>query len=469
MVASPSARCRTHSSTRAGWFCEGCNSSLCPRCVAEESFSITRVETCCRCGERAVPLRLHRSHRSYASRLVDSWRFLTKGSTWVSIVALGVFSAAVLWIGGGLGALVVTGAMWAYLFYAFICAARGAELDVPDFSSVSDITTPLLRGVIGSLYIWVPALLYVVYSRGVGDEAFTTLFSDPIFYLILGWGLFYGPIAFMVAATNTSFLTLLNPVAMVNWAIKLGTDYLLALVAMGVCLGVDILLGSLGNMLAETGVPLISGAVPQVLSLVMPFLMAHMLGLLLYVRGDKVGYGMDEDYYERVLPDAKPEGQVPTRNRGKVSAQASPGPVAPVAEPVAEAPEAASGAVTAAAAGLKRVAEAITARDVAGALDGYRGLVSSQLSSLPADQHLFVARAAASGGDFPLAAKAFETAADVAPNAATAPQALVLLARLCGERMQDPTRAASVYRYIVHRYPNTDAARFAAQRLPPSA
>jgi TolA-binding protein len=57
----------------------------------------------------------------------------------------------------------------------------------------------------------------------------------------------------------------------------------------------------------------------------------------------------------------------------------------------------------------------------------------------------------------------------VAPNAPTAPQALVLLARLCGERMQDPTRAASVYRYIVHRYPNTDAARFAAQRLPPSA
>jgi len=109
MVASPSARCRTHSSTLAGWFCEGCNSSLCPRCVAEESFSITRVETCCRCGERAVPLRLHRSHRSYASRLMDSWRFLAKGSTWVSIVALGVFSAAVLWIGGGLGALVVTG------------------------------------------------------------------------------------------------------------------------------------------------------------------------------------------------------------------------------------------------------------------------------------------------------------------------------------------------------------------------
>lgn len=469
MAASPSARCRTHPSALAGWFCEGCNSSLCPRCVAEESFSITRVETCCRCGERAVPLKLHRSHRSYASRLGDSWRFLAKASTWVSIVALGAFSTVVLWVGGGLGALVVTGAMWAYLFYTFICAARGAELDVPDFSSVSDITTPLLRGVIGSLYIWVPALLYGVYSRGVGDEPWETLFSDPIFYLILFWGLFYGPIAFMVAATNTSFLTLLNPVAMVNWAFKLGTDYLLALVAMGVCLAVDFLLESLGNALAAPGLPLISGFVPQVLSLVMPFLMAHMLGLLLYVRGDKVGYGMEEDYYERVLPDAKPEGQVPERKRGKVSAPVATEPAAQVAEPVSEAPAAAGEAVTAAADGLKRVAEAITARDVAGALEGYRGLISSQLSTLQPEQHLFVARAAASGGDFPLAAKAFETAADVAPNAATAPQALVLLARLCGERMQDPARALSVYRYVVHRYPNTDAARFAAQRLSPSA
>jgi len=45
----------------------------------------------------------------------------------------------------------------------------------------------------------------------------------------------------------------------------------------------------------------------------------------------------------------------------------------------------------------------------------------------------------------------------------------VLLARLCGERMGDPQRAQSVYRYIVHRYPNTDASKFAAQRLPPSA
>jgi hypothetical protein len=436
--------------------------------VAEETYSITRVETCCRCGERAVPLKLHRSHRSYGARLVDSWRFLTRPSTLLSLVALGLFTTLVGWL-GGLGAALAAGATWAYLFYAFMCAARGVEMDVPDFSSVSDITTPLVRGIVSSLFIWVPAVLYLVLSRGLGDdESLGPVYTDPIFLLILGWCLFYGPIAFMVAATNTSFLTLLNPLAMVNWAFKLGADYMLALVAVAVCLGIDGVLGLLLGQLQATGIPVVSGLIPQTLSLVMPFMMAHLLGLLLYVRGDKVGYGMEEDYYERVLPDARPEGQVPVRSRGKVVSSPASGPTAQPAEPVSEMP-AASASMEGAADALKRVAEAITARDVAGALGAYRELVSSQLSSLQPDQHLFVARAAASGGDFPLAAKAFETAADVAPDAPTAPQALVLLARLCGERMGDPQRAQSVYRYIVHRYPNTDASRFAAQRLPPGA
>jgi hypothetical protein len=427
------------------------------------------METCCRCGERPVPLRLHRSQRSYASRLADSWRFLTKPSTWLSLVALALFTTVIVWFGRGLGALIASGATWAYLFYVFMCAARGVEMDVPDFSSISDITTPLVRGVVSSLFLWVPAVLYLVFVRGWGPEdSLGEVLTDPGFLLILGWCLFYGPIAFMVAATNTSFLTLLNPVAMVGWAFKLGADYFIALAAMVGCLVLDWVVGLIENPLRATEVPILSGVVPQTLSMMMPFLMAHMLGLLLYVRGDRVGYGMEEDYYEAVMPGAVPEGQVPTRIKGKVVSSPERAPVPRAVEPVAAAPVE-SAPMAAVVDSLRAVADAITARDVAGAVSGYRELASSQLTSLQPDQHLFVGRAAASGGDFSLAAKAFEKAADVAPNAATAPQALVLLARLCAERMQDPERAQSVYRYIVHRYPNTDASRFAAQRLAPSA
>jgi TolA-binding protein len=80
--------------------------------------------------------------------------------------------------------------------------------------------------------------------------------------------------------------------------------------------------------------------------------------------------------------------------------------------------------------------------------------------------HLFVGQAAATQGDYPLAVQALETAADVAPDAPTAPRALVLLARVFGERLQETERAEGIYRYIVHRYPDTEASRFAEQRIP---
>jgi TolA-binding protein len=56
----------------------------------------------------------------------------------------------------------------------------------------------------------------------------------------------------------------------------------------------------------------------------------------------------------------------------------------------------------------------------------------------------------------------------VAPDTPTAPRALVLMARVLGERLSEPGRASEVYRYVVHRYPDTDASRFAAARLPPT-
>ncbi len=458
MAPSPTARCRTHPGNLAGWTCEACREALCPKCVAEQMYGSTPVDTCVRCGERALALRLHRSHRPYAARLVDTGRFLVRPSTLLSLVALGIFKVLMNWFGGCIGAVLSVAATWAYVFYVLTSAAKGVELDVPDFSSVADFSRPLIRGVVSTFVLWVPAVLYLVWVKEwvPGEPAVGLI--DPVLLLIVAVGIFYGPIAFMVAATDTSFLNLLNPVAMVGWVIKLGMDYVIALGAMGVGVLLHGVLSLLAGALGQVGLPAVTAVVGQTLSLVMPFAMAHALGLLLYVRGDRVGYGFEDDYYEQVLPGARPEGAVPARGQGLAPAAVS------SPEPVEAAPAAGEG-VQEAADGLRAVTEAVVARDAAGAVSGYRGLVPKELTQLGPEQHLFVGRAAVGGGDLALAAKAFEAAADVAPNVATAPQALVLLARLCAERMQDPERAQSVYRYIVHRYPGTEAARFATQRL----
>jgi hypothetical protein len=471
-MAAPTsvARCRTHPAALAGWTCDACSSSLCPQCVSEEKYGTASVESCSLCGGRAVALSLHRSHRSYASRLVDSVRFMLRPSTLMSIVALGAFCTLMGWVGGLIGWVLSAGATWAYLFYVFLSAARGVELDVPDFSSLSDLIRPLIRGFISSSYVWAPAVLYAVFGRGGEEDVSSTpLLLDPIFLLILGWGLFYGPIAFMVAATDTSFLHLLNPVALVGWVFKLGGDYFIALGVVGVSLGIGFGVEVVGGLLSGTRLPIVSGLIPETLSLIMPFFMSHVLGLLLYVHGDKVGYGHDPDYYEPVLPGARPQGRLPGKAREPSAPAVRRGAESGVAVLESGGAGAASAAAPAVGDALRAVADAVTARNAAGAVEAYKGLASSAFSGLAPEQHLFVGRAAASSGDFGLAAKAFETAADVAPDSPVAPQALVLLARLCAERMRDPSRAQSVFRYIVHRYPNTDASRFAAQRIEPEA
>jgi TolA-binding protein len=57
----------------------------------------------------------------------------------------------------------------------------------------------------------------------------------------------------------------------------------------------------------------------------------------------------------------------------------------------------------------------------------------------------------------------------VAPDGPSASRALVLLARVYAERLQEPERAESIYRYVVHRYPGTEASRFAQAHLSPTS
>ncbi|MFP2895035.1 tetratricopeptide repeat protein [Corallococcus sp. 4LFB] len=96
------------------------------------------------------------------------------------------------------------------------------------------------------------------------------------------------------------------------------------------------------------------------------------------------------------------------------------------------------------------------------------GYLLPRLKLSPAHQ-LFIGQAAAVEGDFPLSVKALEAAADTTPDEPTAPRARVLLARVQGEKLGNAVRAEEIHRYILHRHPDTEAARFAHARLPPAA
>jgi hypothetical protein len=365
------------------------------------------------------------------------------------------------------------GVFWGSLFAIVRASARGEkDVPIPDFSEFfRDWLAPALRGFVASSVMWLPLVSYLVLSGGWDVfQQLDRLVMDPMFYLtgkfpsvpgetllrdpvawVLGLACFaYLPMALMLAATGASVPTLLNPVTAVRGLLRFGRDYAVAMGALLVLGLVFLVVQLITSGIRSVPLPLFARWLAESLECLVPFIMAHVLGLLVYTRGDVLGYGAPSDYLTPVLPDAAPRTSL--RAEDAVSPVAT---IAASAEPPAEDP-------------VRALARAVEGRDVARALALYLALNGMPRATIAPALHLFVGQASAAQGDYALAVRALEAAADVAPEDPLAPRALVLLARVLGERMRDAARAEDVYRYIVDRYPDTDASRFAQARLPPT-
>jgi tetratricopeptide (TPR) repeat protein len=292
-------------------------------------------------------------------------------------------------------------------------------------------------------------------TGGLPELDWSQVLGDPILWLIVLAGAAWLPGVLLLAAGGQSVLTMLNPLAVIATVRRLGRDYLLTLGALA-GLSVALLLGRLvAAGIHGLELPLLSRWAAELVTCIVPFIMARVLGLLLYARGDALGYGLPSEYLEPILGDTRPRVEAPPL-------RASP----PVPEE-AEAPAALPSSITET---LAALAQAVGAQDAGKALPLYAELREPRLlKQLEPAHHLFVGQAAVAQGQYALAVKALETAADVAPDGPSASRALVLLARVYAERMKDPERAQSIYRYVVHRYPNTDASRFALAHLSPTS
>ncbi|WP_147468366.1 tetratricopeptide repeat protein [Corallococcus interemptor] len=472
LPAPPS--CAGHPDAAAGWRCVHCDALLCPACVETRRMGTVEYAVCSRCGGTADVLLRHRSHRSLAARLPGALRFPFTGpglQTLVAVViALTVLRLAVVGIViiAVLPLTLALGVFWASFFALVRGAARGEEEpEAPGFSDiVRDNLAPGLTGLCVSVGVFVPAL---VRAWGLLESASSAdvltrvahpvvtlsapvLWTDPLFWGLAVLGVLWLPWALLVAAMSRSVLAALNPLRALACIRAVGRD---ARLVTGVFLLLTLLHGALhGVAEAVLGLPivLVPRLLAEALTCLVPFAAANVLGLVLYVHGDVLDYLPARDFLEPALGDTSPMQAPPVLN-------------APVRAEAAgvENPEAAQAAQEA------ELAAAVEARDVAKALALYGALlVLPRLKVSPA-HHLFIGQAAAVEGDFPLSVKALEAAADSAPDAPTAPRALVLLARVQGEKMGNTVRAEEIYRYILHRYPDTEAARFAHARLAPAA
>lgn len=478
---SPPPFCKKHPSAPAGWRCQTCEAALCPDCAVGRRAQTVELVACSHCGNAAPPILVHRGRVPLATRLKGAWRYVFTYSGLQVLVAVSLslallgFMTDMVIVFMKLLPLALYGSLfWATFFTLVRDTSRGElELDTPEFIEFfRDGIVPGIRGMTASALVWSPALLYVAFLRpghtgwsglgyllsGEGRPA--GLLADPVLWLLLLLGVVWLPLALIVTAVGMPLTAILNVPRVVRMARGLGQDYVVTAGALVLLFGVHLVTHAVAYGLRLLDLFFISRVLAEGVTLLAPFTAAHVLGLLLYMRGDAVGYGVDRDYLEPVLGDARPRlAAPPIRDE-------APFQEVPEGATLVEAPDAAR---RTAEADLSALASAVESRDIPQAMALYETLKGQPKVRVPPAHHLFVGQAAAVEGNFPLAVQALESAADVAPDEPTAPRALVLLARVLGEKMRDSARAEEVYRYVLHRYPDSSAARFARERVAPSS
>ncbi|MBI5478352.1 MAG: hypothetical protein HY906_05815, partial [Deltaproteobacteria bacterium] len=403
-------QCETHPAAVAAWRCPR-HGDLCPDCAAERRAGVTSLVVCVHCGALAPPITVPRESLSFAARLPAALAYPLSRHGFLAMAGLGLVMAFMPRF-TILGVIFSLGIYWSYMFALIEQSANGsAEIETPDFTSVwDDIFAPAVRGVAATGIIWVPAVLIAVF--GISADAPLGVMWVPIVLVVLV-GLFYAPMAIMVAATRNPFLRVVNPYFVTVCVGRLGADYAAAVGAIVALGAVQVPVKLLGSVVDSLPIPILSTWLASTIGLYVPFVMARVLGLLLYVRGVDLGYGLASDYDEPVLPDAKPRGAArpgpdvgfgPVAADPGVAAAGAPADLPPgvLAPPPRATPD--------------EVAAALARGDRPAAVELWERLDPEDHHALPPGSHVAVGRAAAAAKDFHLAVRALRAAADVAPD-----------------------------------------------------
>ncbi|GHG74352.1 hypothetical protein [Comamonas sp. JC664] len=482
-LEAPLPDCRHHRAERAGWRCTACASTLCPGCAVGRRAQTVLLVACAHCGGAAEPLLTHRARVPLARRLRPAWRYVFSSSGLQVLAGVSLVLTVLGWLTDMTilflkpVAIVMYGSvLWATFYKLARESARGErELSPPDFHHfIEDGIVPGLRGIATFALPWLPAFVYAtvqyplllevfegttIHAAKLADVASTALW-DPVMWGLLLLALAWLPAVLLLAAAGQSIDALLNIGGTVRRMRTLGRDYVLLCGVLAVLGGAQLLAQGLATGLRALDVFLVSRLLAEVLTLIIPFTAAHVLGLVLLTRGDALGHGLEHEYLEPVLGDTPPKLQAaPLHDDAPFSAGSGGASFVEVQTPAQRAVNEA----------LTALGAAVEARDLPLAMSLYASLRQQPRVRVPPEHHLFIGQAAAVEGDFPLAVHALESAADVAPEDPIAPRALVILARVLGERMQDAPRAEEVYRYVLHRYPDTAAARYARERVTTSS
>ena len=320
--------CRTHAAA-AGWRCTHCEELLCPRCVAVRDVRPVSLTACTLCGNLAEPLRRHRREvASFVARLPGALRYPFRDEGLYGFLALTVGLAVANTLGDTV-VLVAWLAIIGALFGVTRSTARGSDhLEMGDFSDpVTDLALPFGLFGVATLPVWGSVWL----ARH--------LHSTALLVVAGALGVLWAPMALLGAATNTSPVSMLNPLRMYGLALRVGRDYLVYVAALVGCVLLTLVNGVLAVFAWQTQLAVVSQLVGAALLVYWPFVAAHLGGLVLYLHGDAMEWGTPDQYYEPVLGDAQPAGAIAEHLTAEATPSRSYAPIELDAEPAAHQPD----------------------------------------------------------------------------------------------------------------------------------
>lgn len=444
----PPLPCTVHPERRAAWRCSACERELCEACAAGAAAGRGELLVCAHCGALAEPLLVRRSQvQPFAASWPPALAPLAYPAVQGLIVVVFCASEYLAQLGPRgwlLGHALELG--W------FLMVARRAGRGYPPFGAPT-------WAEVGSIWLGpIARLLVSVGALALGAALLVDLGlaaaspGSAAIWLLAAASVWLVPPALAFAAVEGAGAAWVPPWRLARLeagapgGLRIVRGFVAAWTALLVLKAFQAPIEHADSQMTEK---LLAAAAVHLPAVALLAALACVLGAWLRAHAEELGHGEERDWRVPLAPEARPEGRwLPPRDR----AAALPREPAPDAIELVEPKQA--------------LLEALARGDADEALAQLR---SGELrpDALEGEVHVQLAQLLAARGDSEAAANGLRALLHRDPRTPAAPRALVILARLCAERLGAQAEAEALYRQVVERFPGTAAARFAQEKLAP--
>jgi hypothetical protein len=227
--------CKYHPTSPARFLCHKCNRTYCEMCIQLSEASGASVRTCRGCGLELSPFQFTQApSKGFYAKLPGAFVYPFKGAGLIILFCATVAFAAMGFLSRGLTGLVITVALYGFIFLfmqnIILTTTSDEKLDLcfPEMSNVFSAALQLAGTVVASFWLAIGLAIAKFYDVAIPSEAILAS-------VILG-GIYF-PMALLVVAMKDSAFAA-NPLVVIPAMVKLPLKYSVTVVLLLAVFGI---------------------------------------------------------------------------------------------------------------------------------------------------------------------------------------------------------------------------------------